>query len=106
MAINSICAWMMKDQFFGGVDPIAFDYLLICIPVVIFGAPLGSFFIKDKNQKFVTYFLVTTISIQFVTAYLILPLNQNLILLSVLTVLTGLLIFTLPKMLKSRNQPV
>jgi uncharacterized membrane protein YfcA len=100
MAINSVCAWFMKEKFFGGVDPVAFEYLLICIPVVIFFAPLGSFFIKDKNKVFVTLFLVTTISIQFVTAYLILPLSLNLIYVSLSSLAFGILLFSAPGILK------
>ncbi len=93
MAVNSIMCILMKNNGFGGIDLKAFEYMLVCVPVVIFGAPLGSIFIKDRGRKFITAFLLTTISIQFITALVIVPLTTNLILLAVGTLVTGLAIF-------------
>jgi uncharacterized protein len=93
MAVNSITCILLKQGGMGAIDLKAFEYLLVCIPVVIFGAPLGSMFIKDRGRKFITGFLLTTISIQFVSAMIIVPLTTNLILLAVGTVVVGLALF-------------
>jgi len=106
MAINSYCAMGMKNFYFGGLDPQAFEYLLICIPVVIFGAPLGSFLIKDRDKRPITLFLVTTISIQFVAALLILPLSMKLIFLGASTLFLGFVFFSLLSYFKSKTQPL
>jgi len=106
MAINSYCALGMRNFSFGGLDQQAFEYLLICIPVVIFGAPLGSYLIKDRDKKPITLFLVTTVSIQFVAALFILPLSQKLIFLGGTTLLLGFVFFSLLSYFKSRTQPL
>ncbi|MCO4795034.1 MAG: sulfite exporter TauE/SafE family protein [Bacteriovoracaceae bacterium] len=95
MAVNSITCVLLKQQSFGGIDLKAFEYMLVCVPVVIFGAPLGSIFIKNKGRKFITAFLLTTISIQFITALIVIPLTTNLILLSLATLVFGLTLFQL-----------
>lgn len=95
MAVNSITCVLLKQQSFGGIDLKAFEYMLVCVPVVIFGAPLGSIFIKNKGRKFITAFLLTTVSIQFITALIVIPLTTNLILLSIATLVFGLTLFQL-----------
>jgi uncharacterized membrane protein YfcA len=106
MAVNSIMCIILKQNGFGGIDLKAFEYMLVCIPVVIFGAPLGSLFIKDMGRKFITGFLLVTISIQFVSALFIIPMTTNLILLAVGTIVVGLALFySLSVNAKSHNIP-
>lgn len=93
MAVNSIMCIVLKQNGFGGIDLKAFEYMLVCVPVVIFGAPLGSLFIKDMGRKFITGFLLITISIQFISALFIIPMTTNLILLAVGTIVVGLALF-------------
>jgi uncharacterized membrane protein YfcA len=93
MAVNSIMCIVLKQNGFGGIDLKAFEYMLVCVPVVIFGAPLGSLFIKDMGRKFITGFLLITISIQFISALFIIPMTTNLILLAVGTIVVGLVLF-------------
>ncbi len=55
------------------------NYWLVSVPVVLMFAPLGAFYIKRKNNRFITRFLILLITIQGVGAFLIIP--QNLYLL-------------------------
>ncbi len=80
--------------------PLALDYWLVCLPVVIFGAPLGALFITQKSRKFVIHLLITSIVIQFIFSWWILPLTLVMKLLSIFIILTGLLGFTILRKIK------
>ena len=54
MGINSLVGFLVKGTFIeGGIAPEAWNYLLVCIPIVIVGAPLGAIFITDKSRHFI-----------------------------------------------------
>jgi uncharacterized membrane protein YfcA len=63
---DGIAYWM------GDFQVEAFHYWLVCIPVVILGAPAGARFIRNKSRHFVAGILYLSIIIQFVAAVLIL----------------------------------
>jgi len=43
MAGNTLVGWLYRQYGMGGVEPEAIKYLLVCIPIVVIGAPIGSF---------------------------------------------------------------
>lgn len=49
----------------------AFNYWLVCVPVVIFGAPLGAWFVNRLNRKLIVLLLTSIVCVQFVGAVLV-----------------------------------
>lgn len=77
-------------QDFGEIE---FNLWLACIPVVIFGAPLGSFILKKSNSTFILIFLIVIILTQYIGAIFVLRPSIELIGYSCLTIIIGLLLF-------------
>lgn len=100
MGIISIIGFFIKA--IGITSPIsqhAWEYLYVCLPVVIFGAPFGSYFINNKTQNFIKNILIIAIILQFIYALIILHLNFESIILSIATIICGL--YTFKKMNKT-----
>jgi hypothetical protein len=93
MAINSLVGFfthyfILKDF---GVEE--FNYWLVCIPVVIFGAPIGAYFINNKTRGFISKFLYLIILVQFISALFIIRPTGQLLGFSVLVFVFGLFFF-------------
>ena len=71
----------------------ALNYWLVCIPVVIIGAPFGAYFISTRTRNFVIYFLYIIIVVQFISAILILRPQGDLIWFTAGIFITGILFF-------------
>ena len=65
----------------------------VSVPIVIFGAPLGASFIKNKSKNFVLSLLVGGIALQFIMSYLIINMNTNLYLFSLFIFFLGFSFF-------------
>ncbi|BBM82138.1 sulfite exporter TauE/SafE family protein [Candidatus Uabimicrobium amorphum] len=79
MAVNSCFGFFLNGFVFTNISPEAWNYWLVCIPVVVVGAPLGAWFIKQKSRVFITRFLYCSISAQFIGALYIIPLSVGLV---------------------------
>jgi uncharacterized protein len=93
MAINSITCFALKQNYYGGMSGEAFKYLLVCLPIVVIGAPLGALFIKDKGQKFILNFLLISICIQYISALIIIKSTEPIYLISAITIFSGTAFF-------------
>ena len=94
MGLNSAVGFFVRVQF---VKPEIleqiWDYWLVCIPVVIIGAPLGALFISDKSKEFIERLLILSIGVQFFFSLLIIDQSPSLMVFSVATFIFGLLLF-------------
>lgn len=79
MAFNSVIGFLTHlflvptpaggvGYWMGDFQEEAFHYLLVCIPVVVIGAPAGARFIRDKSRQFVAGILYIAIILQFAGA--------------------------------------
>ena len=93
MGLNSFAGFFIKERFLGGMEPVAWNYLLVAIPIVIFGAPFGAVFINERSKKFVLYFLVLSIVVQFISSLIIIPLTFVLMMFSLMTFVLGSCVF-------------
>lgn len=66
---------------------------LVCVPVVIFFAPLGSFVMSKLPRLYLANFLYGILLVQFVGAFWVLKPSINHLFLSLLTVVTGVFLF-------------
>ncbi len=94
MAINSLTGFILHALVIKDFELQAFNYWLVCIPVVIIGAPLGAHFINSRTRNFVFRLLLVIILVQFIGALLILKPSNNLYIFSAITFLFGILFFS------------
>ncbi|NBC02900.1 MAG: TSUP family transporter, partial [Bacteroidetes bacterium] len=71
MASNAIAGFLIHAFVLESMQTEAINYLLVCIPVVIFGAPLGAFTINKIGRKPIASILIAIIVIQFLSALFI-----------------------------------
>ena len=93
MASNAIIGFILHLFVLDTMQPEAINYLLVCIPVVIFGAPLGAFVITLIGRKTIASILISIIVIQFFTALYVIRPGSELLLFSSIIFSVGLLIF-------------
>jgi uncharacterized membrane protein YfcA len=93
MAVNSVVCLLLRGSIYGGVNQLAFEFLLVCVPVVIIGAPLGAIFISKRGKKTLMLLLMTSIIAQYLFALFILPLQAKHYVFSLGIVLMGTLIW-------------
>lgn len=95
MAVSSFSAVILKG-FLPGVSAIsseAISYWLVCVPVVIFGAPLGALVISFCSRAVIIYLLQISIIVQFIYSLIILDLGAFEKICSALILVFGSLLF-------------
>lgn len=93
MASNAIAGFILHTFFLDTMQPEAINYWLVCIPVVIFGAPLGAFVINRIGRKKIAFLLILIIITQFFTAIYVVRPGLQLGLFSLVIFLTGMILF-------------
>lgn len=69
MAGNSIVGFVLHALILKDFGPSAFQYWLVCIPVVVFGAPIGAYFVSTRSRRFIAVGLCGIIVVQFIGAW-------------------------------------
>lgn len=90
--VGFIWKWKFSDQ---ALAEAAWGYWYVCVPVVVIGAPAGTWFVKRCSEKFVVRFLCLSILVQAISAMFILPLTLDLIVISLVVFFTSGIIFYL-----------
>ena len=93
MASNAIVGFIIHLFILDTFQTDAYHYWLVCIPVVIFGAPLGAYTITLIGRKTIASILIVIIVAQFITAMFVIRPAIELILFSTLIFVTGIFIF-------------
>ena len=93
MAINSIVGFALHYFIIRDFGEQEFNYWLVCIPVVVFGAPFGAYFINNKTRGFISKFLYLVILVQFIGAIWIIRPTGLLLLFSLLIFVFGIFFF-------------
>ncbi len=79
MAINAVVGFTLHQYFIGDfVEPIT-NYWLAAVPVVVVGAPAGAILCNLMKRKTITRILICLIFIEFVSSFLLIPLNPKLL---------------------------
>ena len=102
MAINSIAGFLLHSFILNDFGIQEFNYWLVSIPVVIFFAPMGAYYISNKTRDFIANLLYIVLTIQFIGACLIIPVWKTvpLLLFTMMVLCSGLILFgylSLPK---------
>jgi uncharacterized membrane protein YfcA len=93
MAINSLGGVLLKGPFLSDLSSQAWSYWWVSVPIVIFGAPLGAFFIRGKSRSFILSILGIGIITQFLAAFIIIPMTFKLLAFSLFIFCGGFLFF-------------
>lgn len=93
MAINSIAGFVLHYFILRDFSQQEFNYWLVCIPVVVVGAPAGAYFMNKRTRGFVSKFLYVIILAQFIGAMFIIQPKGKLLLFSFLVFGFGILFF-------------
>lgn len=93
MASNAIAGFFMHATLFDTMQTEAYNYWLVCIPVVIFGAPAGAYVINKIGRKTIASILIAIIAVQFVTAIFIIRPGLTLSLFSLGIFCIGIFLF-------------
>jgi len=65
----------------------------MCVPVVVVGAPIGAWLLKNRSRHFVAGFLCLSIGVQYLAALVIIPLTLGMAAVGLAVVALGLLFF-------------
>lgn len=103
MASNAILGFVLHQFVLQDIHSVTYSYWLVCIPVVVFGAPLGAYLINRARREIIVYLLSAVILIQFVGAMLIIRPTGELLLFSIASFALGILIFLALTKRLSRN---
>lgn len=91
MAFNAIAGFFWKFFVINpGISPEAWPYWLVCIPIVVIGAPLGAWFIKNKSRHFIVHLLYLSIAAQYLAALIIIPQTGGLLTFSAILIIIGI----------------
>jgi len=93
MAGNSLVGFLLHAFLIGDFGVQEFRYWIVCIPVVIFGAPLGAYFINQKSQIFIANCLYLVLISQFIGALIVIQPTGLLAWFTLGTFVTGLILF-------------
>ena len=94
MACNSIIGVCLRS-IDGGFSEQAIAYWWGAVPVVVVGAPLGAWYIKNKSRHFITNLLYVSIAAQFIGAIFIVPQTVQTAVLSCAVIAIGVTAFML-----------
>jgi len=79
MAINTVFGFywrqMMTDT---GVEPDAWGYLIVCVPIVVIFAPLGSILSSHFHRQVLACLIYILDTIALITAFVVIPISVNL----------------------------
>ncbi len=79
MAFNSLLGFFFHGVILHDIG-IATDYWLVCIPIIIIGAPLGSWVLFQINRDTLIIAVLTLIFIEVVSTLILIRFNQQMIL--------------------------
>lgn len=94
MTFNSIAGVLLHIFIFNGIGAGEFDLLKVCIPVVIFGAPLGVYFVYRVKRTQIARLLYIILLLQFIIAFIFIKPSGSLLIFSIFVFFFGIIIFS------------
>ncbi|MGM0545510.1 MAG: sulfite exporter TauE/SafE family protein [Bacteroidota bacterium] len=93
MTSNAILGTLMHQFLLGDMQPEAINYWLVCVPFVVLGAPFGAYIVNKINRIAIAIMLYAIITTQFVAALFIIRPSNDLLFVSGLTFVAGIIFF-------------
>lgn len=96
MGLLSVAGFTWHAGITADVNPDVWRYLMSCIPIVIFGAPLGAWVCSKIGRDQLIWFLLFLIAIEVISTIWIIPITPGrLLILTLFTLLASLLFYSL-----------
>merc|ERR1712025_508473 len=96
MAINTVFGFYWRQMMTEtGVEPEAWDYLIVCVPIVVIFAPLGSIISSHFHRQALAFLIYILDTVALVTALVVIPLTVPLGVMCGSLLVGGFLIFFL-----------
>nr|WP_245212707.1 sulfite exporter TauE/SafE family protein [Rhodohalobacter sp. SW132] len=96
MGLLSVAGFIWHAGISGSVNPDIWRYLMSCIPIVIFGAPLGAWVCSKIGRDQLIWFLLFLIAIEVISTIWIIPITgERLAILGILTVAVSIMFYGL-----------
>lgn len=78
MGINTVIGFLYRLIFQNGLEHEAYRFLAVCAPVVVVGAPFGSYLSSNLSRIVLAWFIYILDAVQFIGALVVLkPWNKN-----------------------------
>jgi len=94
MASNSIVAVIWRGIMMQGISTETWEFLAVCIPVVVIGAPLGSVLGSHFHRNVLAMLVIVLDTIALITAYVVIPQTLTTGFLSAGMILGGIVLFS------------
>lgn len=85
MAINSLVGVSVYGGLLGQIDDRVFSYWMAAVPVIVVGAPLGAIACSYMTRSVIANILIGLIFIELASSLVLIPLNQNVVVASFMT---------------------
>lgn len=96
MGLLSVAGFIWHAGIVADVNPDVWRYWMSCVPIVIFGAPLGSWVCSKIGRDQLIWFLLFLIAIEVITTLWLIPITSDRIaVLTILVLLTSILFYGL-----------
>ncbi|CAH1801306.1 unnamed protein product [Owenia fusiformis] len=111
MAGNTMIGFFWRQLMMTTVSQDAWDYLAVCVPIVVIGAPLGSVLSSHFHRLVLASLVYVLDAAALISAFIIVPLSPALIGLSVGIIVFGFVFFYLitlagQKLLRGMNEDI
>lgn len=96
MGLLSVVGFIWHAGVVADINPDVWRYWMSCVPIVIFGAPLGSWVCSKIGRDQLIWFLLFLIAIEVISTLWLIPVNgSRILILAILTVCTSMLFYGL-----------
>lgn len=96
MGLLSVAGFIWHAGVVADVNPDVWRYWMSCVPIVIFGAPLGSWVCSKIERDQLIWFLLFLIAIEVISTLWLIPITiDRIIILATLIIITSLLFYGL-----------
>eukprot|EP00093_Oithona_nana_P003412 03412.XXX_113228_115021_1 [CDS] Oithona nana genome sequencing. len=77
MAINTCVGFFWRELMMTGAEEDAWSFLAVCVPIVVFFAPFGSFLASHFHRQVLAALIYILDSIALITAFVVIPMTIN-----------------------------
>jgi len=96
MAVNTCVGFYWRQMMTEtGVSEDAWNYLKVCVPIVVIFAPLGSIISSHFHRQVLAFLIYILDTVALVSAFIVIPMTTHRIILSVTLLVVGFLVFLL-----------
>ena len=93
MGLNSVVGFSVHGILMQDIG-IVWEYWLVCVPIVVLGAPLGAYVASYVSRDVIIYLLLGLITLEFVTTIVLIPFTTAMLTFTWITIVVCVVWFT------------